>query len=164
MNRARGLLAAEHGRRAAGNADTIAGDIARPVQITKREQNEDHEQVGEPLKHVIRPGFCLIRPLEAQMVRDIASRAPATRDRLLRGSRFFRKCPVNRPEITYSKPVNTSNPGGLKVEIPAPAVLVRQHVPVAGRHQWPRGRDRQIEQRRESIRCRFRPNRSAGAR
>ena len=32
------------------------------------------------------------------------------------------------------------------MEIPAPAVLVRQHVPVTGRHQCPRGRDRYFEQ------------------
>src|SRR5579864_3855818 len=43
------------------------------------------------------------------------------------------------------------NPGSLKVEIPAPAVLVRQDVPVAGRHQGPRGRNRQSEQRCSQI-------------
>jgi hypothetical protein len=32
------------------------------------------------------------------------------------------------------------------VEIAAPAILVRQHVPVTGRYQIPRRRDRQLEQ------------------
>src|SRR5271166_870839 len=39
------------------------------------------------------------------------------------------------------------HPGSLKVEIPAPAVLVRHHVPVARLHQRPRRWDRQLEQR-----------------
>jgi len=39
----------------------------------------------------------------------------------------------------------------------APAVLVRQYVPVAGRHQCPRGRDRQFEQRWSQIVASFTP-------
>jgi len=35
----------------------------------------------------------------------------------------------------------------LKVEIPAPAILVRQHVPEAGGHQRSWGRDRDFEKR-----------------
>ena len=38
------------------------------------------------------------------------------------------------------------NPGSFEVEIPAPAVLVRQHEPVAGVYPRPGGRDRKIEQ------------------
>lgn len=38
------------------------------------------------------------------------------------------------------------DPGRLKVEIPAPSVLVRQDVPNAGRHEVPRCRNWQLEQ------------------
>src|SRR5208282_2570260 len=48
-------------------------------------------------------------------------------------------------------------PSGLKVEIAAPAVLVRQHVRVAGRHQLPRGRHRKFEQRSGQIVASFAP-------
>ena len=41
----------------AGNAESIAGDMARPVQITKRKKNEYNEQIGQALQQVIRPGF-----------------------------------------------------------------------------------------------------------
>src|ERR1700690_331538 len=43
------------------------------------------------------------------------------------------------------------NPGSLKVEITAPAVLIRQDVTVAGRHEIPRGGDWQFEQRSSQI-------------
>jgi hypothetical protein len=43
------------------------------------------------------------------------------------------------------------------MEIAAPAVLIRQHITVAGRHQCPRGRDRQFEQRWSQIVAGFTP-------
>src|SRR5215813_12890008 len=48
-------------------------------------------------------------------------------------------------------------PGGLKMEIAAPAVLIRQHIAVAGRHGIPRGRDRQLEERRSQYVAGFTP-------
>ncbi len=69
MNGARGLLAAEdtdgggkHGRDGGGHRE------ARPYD--QREENEDHEQVGEPLEDIVRPGVRLARRFEAQVVRE----------------------------------------------------------------------------------------------
>ena len=106
MKRARGLLAAEQidGRRNRGNKSGRHRQ-ARPDHQGK--QNEDHEQVGEPLEHVIRPGFRRARPLEAQMAGDRRRERPPRKIGPA-GSKFFRKWPVNKPEITYSKPVNTT--------------------------------------------------------
>ena len=70
-------------------------------------------------------------------------------------------CPIGRrrdqvlPEVPGQQtrkfrrpePVNTSNPRRLKVQIPAPAILVGHHVAVASRDRIPRRGDRQREQR-----------------
>src|ERR1700686_3580217 len=48
-------------------------------------------------------------------------------------------------------------PGSLKVEIAAPAVLVRQDVAVASGHQMPGGRDWYFEQRRSQDIAGFAP-------
>ena len=69
MNRARGLLAAEHrdGGRKRGR-DGGRHRQARPDH--QGEQNQDHEQVGEPLQRVIGRGFRFSRRLKAQMAGD----------------------------------------------------------------------------------------------
>ena len=75
VNRARGLLAAQDsdgGRKR--RRDGGGHGQARPDH--QREQNEDHEQIGEPLKHVIRPGFRLTRRPEAQMPGDYGRERP----------------------------------------------------------------------------------------
>ena len=96
MNRARGLLAAEHsdGRRNRGNK---GGRHRQARPDDQREQNEDHEQVGEPLEHVIRPGFCLTRPLEAQMVGDCARERPPRKIGLTR-EQVFPEMPCKQAE------------------------------------------------------------------
>jgi hypothetical protein len=79
VKRARGLLAAEHidGRRNRGNKGGRHRQ-ARPDH--QREQNEDHEQVGEPLQHVIRPGFASLGRSKRKWL-AMTSRTPATKDR-----------------------------------------------------------------------------------
>jgi len=66
---ARGLLAAQdsnHGRN--GGRNGRGHRQARPDY--QRKQNENDEQIRQPLKHVIRPGSFLTRPPEAQMLGD----------------------------------------------------------------------------------------------
>ncbi len=68
MNGACGLLAAKH--RHSGRKRGRDGGRHRQARPDHQgEQNEDHEQVGDALKHVIGPRFCFTRWLEAQMVR-----------------------------------------------------------------------------------------------
>ena len=107
MNRARGLLAAEHSD-GGGKRGRDGGRHRQARPDHQGEQNEDHEQVGEPLKHVVGPGFCFIRPLEAQMVRDYSRERPPREIGRRPGAGFSGNALSSRPEITYSKPVNTA--------------------------------------------------------
>ena len=71
VNRARGLLAAEHRlggwkRRDEGGRHSQAGPDHQG------EQHEDYTKVGKTLEHVIRPGFRVTGPTEAQMVRELS--------------------------------------------------------------------------------------------
>ena len=155
MKRARGLLAAEQsdGRRNRGNK---GGGHRQARPDHQREQNEDHEQVGEPLEHVVRPGFGRTRPLEAQMFSDCGRERPPRKIGLAR-EQVFPQVPCEQAGDYVQQAGQYDDPGGLKVEIAAPAVLVRQHVPVAGGHQGPRGRDREFEQRRGQYVAGFAP-------
>src|SRR5260370_15654877 len=68
---ARGLLAAQNSDRGRNRGRDGGGHgQARPDD--QRKEDENDEQVGEPLKYVIRPGSFLIRPPEAQMLGDFS--------------------------------------------------------------------------------------------
>ena len=79
------------------------------------------------------------------MVRDSDPEHPPRRIALPR-KQILPKMPGKQAGDRIQQAGEDQHPCGLKVEIPAPAVLVRQHVPISGRHQVPRGRDGQLEQ------------------
>ena len=56
------------------------------------EESEYDEHVGDPLEHVIGPGFRFTRRPEAQMIRD-GSREPAPREVGRRGKQIFPQVP-----------------------------------------------------------------------
>ena len=74
------------------------------------EKNEDHEQVAEPLQHVIRPGFCRTRPFEPQMAGDHARENTRHERSALRGSKFFLKCPLKEAERSHTASRSTPAP------------------------------------------------------
>ena len=107
MHRACGLLAAEHrdgGRKR--RDERRRHRQARPDD--EREQNEDHEHVGEPLQQVIRPGVRGDRPRESEMLaRSRGESACQRKIARIREQVFAEMAAYKRRQMLYSAPVNT---------------------------------------------------------
>ena len=122
----------------------MAGDIARPVQMTNGNRTK-----------ITRRYVSRCSTLYDQASSSLAGRKrkcwaitfeSALHERSARaGSKFRRKCPVKQSEDDVKQAGQYSNPGGLEMEIAAPAVLVRKHVAVAGGDGGSGGWNRQFE-------------------
>ena len=80
------------------------------------------------------------------MVRDLLRERPPREAGACR-QQIFPEVPVKQAGNYVHQAGQYDDPGGFEVEIPAPAVLVGQHIPVAGVDPWSGRGDRKIEQR-----------------
>ncbi len=148
---------------AAGNAESKAGDSARPVQITRGNRTKITVRYAARCSTLYETASASSGRREAKMLRDHFPECPPR--------------PVGRgrkqvvPEVAGPQTCDGVDQAGqhhgpcrLKVEIPAPAILVGQHVAVASGDRRPRRRDRYFEQRRGPRIAGFAPIETAGER
>jgi len=155
VNGARGLLAAQksdHGRH--GGRDGRGHGQAGPDY--QRKQNENDEQIGEPLKHVVRPGVFATRWLQAQMPGDY-SRESSAREIGASRKQILPEMACEQSEGYIEQAGQDRDPGGLEMQIAAPSVLIGKHVAIAGGDGGSRGWKRQFEQRRTEYVAGFTP-------
>ena len=83
---------------AAGTAETKAGDIASPVQITRGKRTKITHEIGCPLNQVVGTSVRFIRRVAAKI---LSHHVPIARQLLSpgAGNRSFRKWPLNRLEM-----------------------------------------------------------------
>ena len=93
VQRARRLPAAEQ-RHRPGQIAVKPGDIASPVQMTRRDEHEDHHQIGEALQQIVRPRIAGARAGQPQVFRDRAAHGgpPQIGGRPARGSGGSGRC------------------------------------------------------------------------